>query len=145
MLKHKHLILAFDCKWPPRDAKEAEDFLSFLISRVDMNVAKAESLGKNPHGYYCNLAGNEGVTATGILETSHCAIHSWNLNHPAKFQFDLYSCKEFEVAFVIDLCNSFGILSGSYMVIDRDTKLKVLETGLLKENGEMYDVELSTS
>lgn len=135
MLRHKHLILAVDCRWPPKDSEEAVAFLQFLIKRVDMSVAKNESLGKNPHGYYCNLPGNEGVTATGILETSHCAIHSWNLESPAKFQFDLYSCKDFDVPQIIDLVNSFGIVKGSYMVIDRDTKLKVIEKGDLVENG----------
>lgn len=134
-LKHKHLILAFDCKWPPKDAEEAVAFLKFLIKRVDMSVAKDPSLGANPHGYYCNLPGNEGVTATGILETSHCALHSWNLEHPGKFQFDLYSCKDFDVSFVVDLCNSFGIIGGSYLVIDRDSILKILEQGQLGENG----------
>ena len=59
MLKHKHLILAFDTKWPPRDAEEAVAFLQLLIKRVDMSIAKNDTLGQNPHGYYCNLPGNE--------------------------------------------------------------------------------------
>lgn len=100
-----------------------------------MSIAKDPELVKNPHGYYCELPGNEGVTATGILETSHCALHSWSLNNPAKFQFDLYSCKDFDIPYVIDLCNSFGIINGSYMVIDRDTDLKVIEQGILTEGG----------
>lgn len=135
MLAHRHLILAVDCKYPPKDAEEAEYFIQFLIKRVDMSVAKDPSLVKNPHSYYCRIPGNEGVTATGILETSHCALHTWNNEYPAKFQFDLYSCKEFDIPFVIDLVNSFGIMGGTYMVLDRDTNLKVLESGILGENG----------
>jgi hypothetical protein len=134
-LKHKHLILALDVKWPPKDAVEAKHFLAFLIKRVDMAIAASPELTQNPMGYYCNLAGNEGVTAVGILETSHCALHSWNLDSPAKFQFDLYSCKEFDVPYIISLCNSFGIIGGTYLVIDRDSKLKVLEQGVLGEDG----------
>lgn len=110
-------------------------FLQFLIKRVDMQIAKNSTLGSNPHGYYCNLPGNEGVTATGILETSHCALHSWNLENPAKLQFDLYSCRDFDVPQIIDLVNSFSIVTGSYMVIDRDTVLKVIEEGKLLEGG----------
>ena len=114
---------------------KAKHFLSFRIKRIDMSVAKSPELAANPIGYYCELPGNEGVTAVGILETSHCAIHSWNLDSPAKFQFDLYSCKEFDVPYIISLCNSFGIITGSFMVIDRDSILKILENGILKENG----------
>lgn len=134
-LKHKHLIIAFDSRWPPKDSEEAKHFLSFLIKRIDMAIASSPEIAQNPMGYYCELAGNEGVTAVGILETSHCAIHSWNLDSPAKFQFDLYSCKEFDVPYIISLCNAFGILKGSYLVIDRDSELKVIEIGKLKENG----------
>ncbi len=136
-LRHKHLLIAVDCRYPPKDSEHAELFLSFLIKQVDMAIAKDPSLMKNPHGYYCNLPGNEGVTATGILETSHCAIHSWNTESPAKLQVDLYSCREFDVAQIIDLVNSFNILKGSYMVIDRDTELKVIEQGILGLNGDI--------
>lgn len=141
ILKHKHLILAVDCRWPPKDAEHAVYFLQFLIKQVDMAIAKNETLSLNPHGYYCNLPGNEGVTATGILETSHCAIHSWSMESPAKLQFDLYSCKEFDVPQIIDLVNSFGIIKGSYMVIDRDTKLRVIEEGDLENDGKLINVK----
>lgn len=135
MLQHLHLILALECKYPPKDAQETEAFISFLIKRVDMNIAKADTMPKNPMAYYCPCAGNEGVTGVGILETSHCAMHVWDTEFPAKVQFDLYSCKEFDIEFVISLMNSFGILGGSYMLIDRNTKLKTLKEGILGNNG----------
>lgn len=136
-LMHKHLIIACDVHYPPKDEVEAVAFLQFLIKRVDMSIAQNKSLPKNPMGYYCHLPGNEGVTATGILETSHCAIHSWNLESPAKFQFDLYSCKEFDIPQIIDLVNSFGIVKGSYLVLDRNTTLSVIEQGVLGEAGKI--------
>lgn len=135
MLKHKHLILALDCKYPPKDAEEIKAFISFLIKRVDMNIAKSPELLQNPMAYYCACPGNEGTTGVGILETSHCAIHAWDSEYPAKVQIDLYSCKEFDVPFVINLCDSFSILNGTYMVIDRDTQLKVIEQGKIAEGG----------
>lgn len=134
MLKHLHLILALDVRYPPKNEKEAIDFLSFLIQRIDMQIAPVEA---NPHGYYCSAPGNEGVTASGILETSHTVLHSWDSTFPAKFQFDLYSCKEFDVPFVISLCNAFGIIKGTYMLVDRDTDLKLIEQGVLGDNGEI--------
>lgn len=133
--------MALECKYPPKDAQEMEAFITFLIKRVDMNIAKSETLLKNPMAYYCSAPGNEGVTGVGILETSHCAIHSWDSVFPAKVQIDLYSCKDFDVPFVISLCNSFGIIKGSYMVIDRDTTLKVLEQGELVEDGKISDTK----
>lgn len=135
MLKHKHLILALECKYPPKDAEEMKAFISFMIKRVDMNIAKSAELKENPMAYYCGCPGNEGTTGVGILETSHMAVHAWDSEYPAKVQIDLYSCKEFDVSSVIDLCNSFSILNGTYMVIDRDTELKVIEEGTLIENG----------
>lgn len=135
MLKHKHLILALDCKYPPKDAEEMKAFISFLIKRVDMNIAKSTELKENPIAYYCGCPGNEGTTGVGILETSHCAIHAWDSEYPAKVQGDLYSCKEFDVPFVVSLFSSFGIIKGTYMVVDRDTELKVIEQGNLGENG----------
>lgn len=134
MLKHLHLIVGVNVQKPPKNAEEAMTFLKFLISRIDMSLAP---VAENPHGYYCDIAGNEGVTASAILETSHTVLHSWDMSSPAKLQFDLYSCKDFDIEFVIDLCNSFGILSGSYIVLDRDTDLKIINQGKLGENGSI--------
>lgn len=127
--------MALECKWPPKDAVEMTAFISFLIKRVDMNIAQSETLKSNPMAYYCDAPGNEGVTGVGILETSHCAIHSWDCESPAKVQGDLYSCAHFDIPFVVSLFNTFGIIKGTYLVLDRDTDLKVLEQGVLGENG----------
>lgn len=135
MLKHKHLILHLEVKRPPKSSDSAVIFLSHTIDRVDMKAAKAKTLKQNPQGYYCDLPGNEGVTAVGILETSHTVLHSWDQEYPAKIQFDLYSCKDFDIQQVVDLCQSFGILGGNYLVIDRDTDLKVIEEGVILEEG----------
>lgn len=135
MLKHLHAIINVEVTRPPADEEEVEAFLSFLIKRVDMQIAKAPSLPKNPMGYYCEEFGNRGATGVGILETSHCALHSWDEENPAKLAFDLYSCAEFAIEDVIHLCNSFGIIKGTYMVLDRDTELKVIQQGKLGANG----------
>lgn len=102
-----------------------------------MKIAKADTLLKNPMAYYCDTFGNRGATGVGILETSHCALHSWDEEAPAKLAFDLYSCADFDIKDVIQLCNTFGIIKGSYMLVDRDTDLLVLEQGLLAEDGRV--------
>lgn len=42
-----------------------------------------------------------GVTAIGVLSTSHCAIHTW----PARglFVLDVYSCRNFETLAILDV------------------------------------------
>jgi hypothetical protein len=137
MLQHKHLVLALEVKYPPKSAQEVEAFLTLLIKRVDMEVAQAPTLLKNPMGYYCDIAGNEGTTGVGILETSHTALHCWDSEYPAKLQFDLYSCKDFDIERVLDLCNAFDIIKGTYLVIDRDTDLKILAHGDVGEDGKI--------
>lgn len=134
MLTHKHLITNLEVTAPPRDAEELEAFISFLIKRVNMKIAKAETLAKNPMAYYCPTLGNEGATGVGILETSHTVIHTWDGTHPAKFNFDLYSCSEFDVQKVLTLCQCFDIIKGKYMVLDRE-ELTIIEEGSVGEDG----------
>ena len=137
MLKHIHLIVAVEVKYPPKSAEEVEAFQTLLIKRVGMAVAKADTLPKNPMAYYCDIDGNEGVTGVGILETSHTALHVWDSQFPAKFQFDLYSCKDFEVQRVVDMIEMFDIIKGTYMLIDRDTDLVIIEQGTIGEGGTL--------
>lgn len=135
MLRHKHVLINLRVTAPPRDSEEVEHFLAFLIKRVNMKIARADTLPKNPMGYYCNTLGNQGATGTGILETSHTALHTWDEESPAKFHFDLYSCSDFEVQNILTLCQCFDIIDGTYIVIDRDENLSVAEQGKIGEDG----------
>lgn len=135
MLRHKHVLVNLKVTAPPRDSEEIEAFLAFLIKRVNMKIARADSLLKNPQGYYCDTLGNQGATGTGILETSHTALHTWDESSPAKFDFDLYSCSEFEVEKVLTLCQCFDIIKGNYIVLDRGDDITILETGTVGEDG----------
>ena len=125
-------------KHPPRDHEEVEYFLGFLIKRINMKIAKADTLPKNPMAFYCNTLGNQGATGTGILETSHTAIHSWDEQNPAKFDFDLYSCSDYDVQQIATMCDSFDIIEGTYVLINRDTDLKVIESGTILEGGVVH-------
>lgn len=135
MLKHKHLLVNLKVNAPPRDGEEVEYFLALLIKRVNMKIARADTLLKNPQGYYCNTLGNQGATGTGILETSHTALHTWDEQGPAKFDFDLYSCSEFDVQKVLNICKTFEIVGGDYVVYDRGDRIKLIEEGEIGENG----------
>lgn len=134
-LAHKHLIISLDCKYPPKEAEEVEAFQSFIIKRIGMNIAKAETLPKNPMAYFCDTVGNRGVTGIGILETSHTAIHIWEEDYPAKMEFDLYSCSEFEVEEIVTMMKTFGIVKGNFYVLNRDRRLEIIDSGIIEENG----------
>lgn len=142
MLKHKHLILSLDVKYPPKSAEEVESFQSFIIHRIGMNIAKDDSLLKNPQAYYCDHPGNRGVTGVGILETSHTALHVWDEQFPAKFELDLYSCSEFDVQEILTICQTFGIIKGWYHVLDREEGLNTLDAGTVLENGVIKSVNV---
>lgn len=134
-LKHKHLMLSLKVKYPPKDYEEVEALLSFVIKRVGMKIAHADTLPKNPMAYFCEGTGNVGVTGVGILETSHTAIHVWEECFPAKVEFDLYSCSEFDVDHIVGLLMTFGIVEGNFYILDRDDGLVIIDQGKIKENG----------
>lgn len=136
-LKHKHLIISLSVKWPPKDYEEVEAFQAFLIKRVGMQVAKADTLLKNPMAYFCETAGNMGVTGVAILETSHTAIHVWEEEYPAKLEFDLYSCSEFDIEHIIGMMMTFGIVEGNFYVLDRDSRLIIIDSGTIDEDGNI--------
>jgi S-adenosylmethionine/arginine decarboxylase-like enzyme len=136
-LYHKHVLINLNVTAPPRDGEEVEYFLAFLIKRVNMAIARSDTLAKNPQGYYCDTLGNQGATGTGILETSHTALHTWDEKSPAKFHFDLYSCSDFEVENILTLCQCFDIIDGTYVVIDRNDSIKIVEEGIIGENGSI--------
>jgi S-adenosylmethionine/arginine decarboxylase-like enzyme len=139
-LTHKHLLMNLLVESPPRDHEELEAWLSFLIKRVDMKIAKAPTLPKNPMAYYCNTLGNQGATGTGILETSHTAVHTWDDAFPYKFDFDLYSCSDFGVEKVLTLCQCFDIIGGNYIVLNRNDQIKIVEYGDIGEDGKLLEI-----
>jgi S-adenosylmethionine/arginine decarboxylase-like enzyme len=88
----------------------------------------------DPVTAWCDEPGNEGITSTVILTTSHCVMHIWNLpdSGHGMMQFDLYSCAPFEVDEVYEyLSRHFKILSASYKFLDREHGLANLCEGHL--------------
>lgn len=122
---HLHLLVKGYLKSPPRTEKILNIFFKQLVSRVKMKVVAG------PTSVYVSEPGNEGMTGTVTLATSHAAIHVWDAEKPAMFQFDLYSCSDFtskEVLEEIDLW--FGLDSVYWVMYDRNGDTFVeLETG----------------
>lgn len=112
---HLHLLVKGHLKSPPKTEKIVNIFFKQLVSSVRMKVVAG------PTSVYVNEPGNEGITGTVTLATSHASIHVWDAEKPAMFQFDLYSCSDFSAKEVLsEIDNWFGLESAYWMMIDRN-------------------------
>jgi S-adenosylmethionine/arginine decarboxylase-like enzyme len=114
---HLHLIVRGFMVNPPTSEDVLNSFLIELVDRVRMEILTG------PHSVYCHDLGNEGVTGTVTLSTSHASMHVWDQKDPALFQFDIYSCSEFTSEEVLSLLDEkFSIFDVTYLFIDRNEK-----------------------
>lgn len=118
---HLHLIVKGHFKNPPKEVEIINKWFTDLVEKVRMVVVAG------PTSVYVSEEGNEGLTGTVTLATSHASIHVWDLSTPPMFQFDLYSCSCFTPEEVIDHLNQFDLIDYEYMFIDRNEGFKVVE------------------
>lgn len=112
---HLHLLVKGYISNPPKNAELLNIWLRQLVNEVDMKVVAG------PTSTYVDEPGNEGVTGTITLATSHAAIHVWDKETPAMFQFDIYSCKEYNPMVVLRHIDSWFDLEKAYWsFIDRN-------------------------
>jgi len=120
---HLHFITRAFVERPPRSSKELDDWLTELVGLVDMKVVAG------PTSVYVDEIGNEGVTGTITLATSHASVHVWDHVKPALVQFDIYSCKKYSYEAVLNHLDKFGIVSVDYTFIDRNNGIDVIFSG----------------
>lgn len=118
---HLHLLVKGHLKSSPREEEDLNIWLRSLVEKVRMVVLSG------PTSIYVEEPGNEGLTGTVTLATSHAAIHIWDRIEPPFFQFDLYSCSDFSAEEVIEHLNEFELISYEYMFIDRNNEMKILQ------------------
>jgi hypothetical protein len=82
-----------------------------------------------PTSVYIDEIGNEGLTGTVTLATSHASIHIWDAYEVPMFQFDIYSCKKYDLQIVIDHLNEMELVDFDWMAIDRNEGLSVSDAG----------------
>ena len=126
---HLHLLVKGNIKTPPKTEKLLNIWFSQLVNNVGMKVVAG------PTSVYVNEPGNEGITGTVTLATSHASIHVWDMDNPPMFQFDLYSCSDFTAKQVLDHIDDwFGLLEAHYQMIDRNgNDFKIIESGHYKK------------
>ena len=112
---HLHLLVKGYIKTPPKTEKVLNIWFTQLVQNVGMKVVAG------PTSVYVNEPGNEGLTGTVTLATSHASIHIWDAERPAMFQFDLYSCSQFTAEEVLEeLNNWFELESANWIMLDRN-------------------------
>ena len=126
---HLHLLVKGNIKNPPQTEKVLNIWFSQLVNNVGMKVVAG------PTSVYVNEPGNEGITGTVTLATSHASIHIWDNDNPPMFQFDLYSCSEFKSNEVLKHIDDwFGLIEANYQMIDRNgSDFKIIESGYYKK------------
>ena len=118
---HLHLLVKGYIKNPPREEAQLNQWLKSLVEKVRMVVVAG------PTSVYVEEPGNEGITGTVTLATSHAAIHVRDRHEPPFFQFDIYSCSSFSAQEVLEHLNEFELISYEYMYIDRNDEMKIVE------------------
>jgi S-adenosylmethionine/arginine decarboxylase-like enzyme len=120
---HLHLLVKGHIKNPPKSEAILNQWFKELVNKVRMVVVAG------PTSVYVDEPGNEGITGTVTLATSHAAIHVWDKQEPSMFQFDIYSCSCFEVSEVIEHLNEFELVDCEWLFIDRNEGLKITDKG----------------
>jgi S-adenosylmethionine/arginine decarboxylase-like enzyme len=126
---HLHLLVKGYLKSPPQTEKVLNIWFTQLVDNVGMKVVAG------PTSVYVKEPGNEGITGTVTLATSHASIHVWDNDKPPMFQFDLYSCCEFSPKVVLKHIDDwFGLLEAHYQMIDRNgNDFKIIDSGNFKK------------
>ena len=120
---HQHLLIKGFFENPPKAVDELNQWFIDLVHAVDMEVVGG------PTSVYVDAEGNEGLTGTVTLATSHASIHVWDAEHPYMFQFDIYSCKCFDLDTIKNHLDQFGLIAGDWMMIDRNEGLSLSSQG----------------
>jgi S-adenosylmethionine/arginine decarboxylase-like enzyme len=110
---HQQLIVKAKVTSPLTTVQEGQDFLMEVVRAAKM-VAVTE-----PQVVYVNEPGNEGLTGSVNLATSHTAFHVWD--RTGLLMFDLYSCCAFEEFDILKVLDEYMLLeNGLYHVLDRE-------------------------
>ena len=135
---HLHLLVKGYIKTPPKTEKVLNIWFKQLVENVGMKVVAG------PTSVYVNEPGNEGITGTVTLATSHASIHVWDNKNPAMFQFDIYSCSEFTPHQILDHIDDwFGLNEAHWQFIDRNgNEFMVIDSGHYKKslNSKIKDI-----
>lgn len=120
---HQHLLVKCYAKNPPREVDYLNKWFINLVETVGMKVVAG------PTSVYVADPGNEGLTGTVTLATSHASIHIWDNLEVPMFQFDIYSCKLFTLEQVMSCFKDWEVVEAEWVMIDRNEGISVSSSG----------------
>ncbi len=121
---HQHLLVKCWVTNPPKKEEQLNKWFIHLVNTVGMKVVGG------PTSVYVSDPGNEGLTGTVTLATSHSSIHIWDNLELPMVQFDIYSCKCFELEQVMKCFEPWGIVNAEWVMIDRNNKPTIVSEGI---------------
>lgn len=131
-LFHQHLLIRAFVEEPPVKEEILNKWMTELVNDIGMKVvvpAKSK---------YVDAPGNEGLTGSINIETSHMAIHIWSMQNPSRIEMDVYSCACFEMKTILKKLDEWNLLKFHAMMVDRnDEEFKIT----YQSNGYEYLVK----
>jgi S-adenosylmethionine/arginine decarboxylase-like enzyme len=121
---HQHLLVKCWVTNPPKKEELLNKWFTYLVDTVGMKVVAG------PTSVYVSDPGNEGLTGTVTLATSHASIHIWDNAEPPMVQFDIYSCKEFTLEQVMKCFDPWGLIKAEWVMIDRNSTPTITSQGI---------------
>ena len=121
---HQHLLVKCWVTNPPKKEDLLNKWFTYLVETVGMKVVAG------PTSVYVSDLGNEGLTGTVTLATSHASIHIWDNSEPPMVQFDIYSCKEFSLEQVMKCFDPWGLINAEWVMIDRNGAPTITSQGI---------------
>jgi S-adenosylmethionine/arginine decarboxylase-like enzyme len=121
---HQHLLVKCWVTNPPKKEEQLNKWFIHLVNTVGMKVVGG------PTSVYVSDPGNEGLTGTVTLATSHSSVHIWDNLELPMVQFDIYSCKCFDLEQVMKCFELWGIVNAEWVMIDRNNKPTIISEGV---------------
>lgn len=110
---HKHLLVKTYVRSPIVDEEEGKKMLRDMVTAIGMKAVT------EPQCVYVEDDGNEGLTGSINLATSHIAFHIWD--RTGLMMLDVYSCKEFDETIIKQMVfELMGLRSYASIIIDRE-------------------------
>lgn len=110
---HKHLLIRAIVKVPMVSEEEGKQFLLDVVKAIGMKPVT------KPQCVYVEDWGNEGLTGSINLATSHIAFHIWD--ETGLLMMDVYSCKDFTEEPIVELLlHTMGLRKINTRMLDRE-------------------------